>query len=53
MPYKFSSLKPILDILASHGEMSVSEISKKLSKTTAIIHKYLLTLVAEGKVTKK
>jgi phosphoribosylpyrophosphate synthetase len=53
MPYKFSSLKPILDILASHGELTVKEISMQLDRSTAIIHKYLLALVAEGKVIKK
>jgi DNA-binding IclR family transcriptional regulator len=53
MPYKFSSLKPLIDILASHGELSVNEISEKLGKTTAMIHRYLLALTHEGKVIKK
>lgn len=53
MAYKFSSLKPIIDILASHGELGVNEISIQLDRSTAIIHKYLLALVEEGKVIKK
>jgi hypothetical protein len=53
MAYKFSSLKPILDLLQNSGELGVSEISTRLGKSSTIIHKYLLALVAEWKVSKK
>ncbi len=53
MSYKFSSLKPITDLLSSTWELSVDEISKRLDKSRTIIHKYLLALVEEGKVIKK
>lgn len=53
MPYRFSSLKPIIDLLTTTGELSVDAISKRLGKSTALIHKYLLALIADGKVIKK
>jgi Phosphoribosyl transferase domain len=52
MSYRFSSLKPILDILARHPELSVDAISTHLKRSTAIIHRYLIALVADGKVEK-
>ncbi len=53
MAYKFSSIKPILDTLSSHWELSAWEISKILNKSTVIIHKYLSALLTEGKIYKK
>ncbi len=52
MKYKYTSLKPIVDILREKWPLSPSEIAWELWKTRALIQKYLRELVARGEVVK-
>ncbi len=52
MNHRFSSTKTILDILAQSDSLSATEISEKLRKSRVIIHRYLNSLVTDGKVKK-
>lgn len=45
MPYRFSSLKPILDVFNGDEEIWVQDIVNRLWKSRTIIHKYLKELV--------
>ena len=52
MNYKFTSLKPILDILSQGQEFSAWEISEHLWKSRQLVHKYLKQLINEWKIKK-
>lgn len=52
MNYKHSSLEPIVTLLEKKGALKPGEISQELWKSTVLIHKYLLTLIQEGKIKK-
>ncbi len=52
MNYKFSSLKPILDVLEVQEKLWASEIANRVWKSRAIVHKYLNELVKRWEITK-
>jgi biotin operon repressor len=52
MNHKFASTKVILDLLVEYQHLSATEISEKLGKSRVIIHRYLKSLLSDGKVIK-
>lgn len=52
MNYKFSSLKPILDVLEVQEKLWASEIADIVWKSRTIVHKYLNELVKRWEITK-
>lgn len=53
MNYKFTSLKPMLDLFKEEWALSAWKVSQKLWISRTITHKYLKALVAQGKIIKE
>lgn len=52
MPYKRSSLQPIVNLLQNGETLSPTQIALFLNKSKVIIHKYLKTLLAQEEIQK-
>jgi predicted amidophosphoribosyltransferase len=50
--YRFSSLQQVLECFEASNELSPTEIAEQLSKSRAIVHRYLGYLVETGKLKK-